>query len=110
MKYEKREIIKVLMLNSKNMIKRIQDISYGGISSANVESCIILKEVIKIGAQKIILVHNHPSGDPTPSKADIDLTRKIKRAAEIMDIQLLDHIVIGEDKYSSIFSIMKGII
>ena len=91
-------------------MKSVQDISYGGISFAGIESGIILKEAIKIGAKKIILVHNHPSGDPMPSKSDIDITKKIKNAADLMDIQLLDHIIIGEDKYCSIFSVMKGII
>lgn len=110
MKYEKREIVKVLVLNNKNIVKSVQDISYGGISFAGIESGIILKEAIKIGAKKIILVHNHPSGDPMPSKSDIDITKKIKNAADLMDIQLLDHIIIGEDKYCSIFSVMKGII
>ncbi len=110
MKYEKREIIKILMLNSKNIVKSIQDISYGGISSARIETSVVLKEAIKIGAKKIIIVHNHPSGDVTPSRADINITKRIKDAAELMDIQLLDHIIIGNNDFCSIFSIMKGII
>ena len=55
-------------------------------------------------APKIILVHNHPSGDPTPSKQDIEFTKMIYEVAETLDIQLLDHLVIGNKKYTSIFS------
>lgn len=108
LKYEKREIVKVLMLNSKNIVIKIQDISLGGISRAEIELNVILRETIKIGASKIILVHNHPSGDVLPSKADIEITRKLKSATEILDIQLLDHIIIGDGKYTSIFSIMNN--
>lgn len=62
----------------------------------------ILYEAIKIQAPKIILVHNHPSGDITPSKADYLITDKIYEAAEIMGIELLDHIIIGNNNYESI--------
>ena len=55
-------------------------------------------------ANKMIIVHNHPSGDPTPSKKDIEFTKRLLEASEIVGIKLLDHIVIGYDKYESIFS------
>ena len=105
MRYEKREKVKLLILNSKNNIIRIKDISYGGTSFAVVEPKDVLMEAVKSEAPKIILLHNHPSGDPTPSKADIEVTRRIKEAANILGIELLDHIIIGDGKYKSIINI-----
>lgn len=61
-----------------------------------------------MGAPRIILVHNHPSGDPTPSKEDLELTKRIYDAAIILGIDLLDHIVIGNNKYESIFSLRRN--
>lgn len=104
MKYEKREKVKVLVLNTKNMLLKILDVSYGGTSSAVIEPKDVLTEPIKMGAPKIILVHNHPSGDPTPSKEDIETTGRIYNAAALLGIELLDHVVIGNERYTSIFS------
>ena len=105
MKYEKREKVKTLVLNTKNILLKIFDVSYGGTNSAVIEPKDVLTEPIKMGAPKIILVHNHPSGDPTPSKEDIEFTKRIYNAAALLGIELLDHIVIGNQKYISIFSI-----
>lgn len=104
MRYEKREIIKLVLLNTKNIILKVMDISFGGTSSAMIEPKDILIEAIKIGAPKIILAHNHPSGDSEPSLADIEITNRIEKAAKIIGIELLDHIVIGDGNYVSIFS------
>jgi UPF0758 protein clos_1766 len=104
LKYEKREIVKLVLLNTKNIILKIMDISFGGTSSAFVEPKDILLEAIKVGAPKIIIAHNHPSGDPTPSFADFEITNRIEKAGQIMGIELLDHIVIGDCNYISIFS------
>lgn len=103
LKNEKREIAKLLMLNSKNILIRIVDIALGGGNFANIEPKIILREPIQIGAQKIILVHNHPSGDPTPSKEDDRMTDRIYEAADILGIQLVDHVIIGNDVFTSIY-------
>ena len=107
LKYEKREIVKVLMLNAKNNILKIQDIALGGTSFAVFEIKDVLKEAIKIGAPKIILVHNHPSGDPTPSHEDIELTQKLEEVSKMLEIELLDHVIIGDGKYKSIFSMLN---
>jgi len=104
LKYEKREIAKVIILNSQNIIMKIVDVSYGGTSYAILEPKEILTEAIKMQAPKIILVHNHPSGDPSPSKNDFRATDRIYEAADIMGIELLDHIVIGDNKFESIFA------
>ena len=109
LRYEKREIVKVVILNTKNKILKIQDVSLGGANQASLVLKDALSEAIKMSAPKIILVHNHPSGDPTPSKSDYWLTDRIYDAAELMGIQMLDHIVIGDGSYQSIFAKRKGI-
>ena len=102
MRYEKRENAKVILLNSKNIVQKIINISLGGANFACLEPKDILSEAIKIGAPKIILVHNHPSGDSTPSKSDFALTERLYESAQIIGIDLLDHIVIGDGTYESI--------
>ena len=103
LKNEKRELVKVLILNSKNIIIKILDVSYGSSNLAIVTPKDILAEVIKMEAPKIILVHNHPSGDPLPSKADMAFTDRLIEASKLLGVELLDHIVIGQDSYESIF-------
>ena len=107
MKYEKREIVKAIILNSKNVIMKIVDVCLGGTNSAILKPKDVLQEAIKIGAPKIILVHNHPSGDPTPSQNDLDFTNRVYEASNLMGIELLDHIVIGDYGFRSIFYLMQ---
>ena len=104
LRFEKREIAKIILLNNKNIVLKIQDVAIGSGNFSNLNIRYILSETVKINAPKIILVHNHPSGDPTPSGADIVVTSKLKEAAEILNIELLDHIVIGNMQYRSILS------
>ena len=101
---EKQEVLKIVILNSKNYITKIIDFAKGKIDRLNIEIKQILLEVIKQGACKIIIVHNHPSGDPTPRKEDIYFTKRLLQASDIIGIKLIDHIVIGFNKYESIFS------
>lgn len=103
LKYEKREIAKLLILNSKNTLIKIKDIALGGGNFAKIEPKIILEEPIKIGASKIILLHNHPSGDPTPSKEDYRMTDRIYECADVMGITLLDHVIIGNNTFKGVF-------
>lgn len=103
LRYEKREVMKLVVLNTKNIIQKIINISLGATNNVSVEPKEILLEAIKCQANKIILVHNHPSGDPTPSKDDYRFTDRMYECADIMGIQLLDHIVIGDGRYDSIF-------
>ena len=104
LRYEKREIIKILILNTKNNLQKIVEIGTGKISSATFDIKQIFEEIIKIGMNKFILVHNHPSGDAMPSAKDVDITKKIMEASQLLDIQFLDHIVIGDGVYQSIFT------
>ena len=103
-KMEKQEIFKIILLNSKNYITKIIDFAKGKINSINLDIKEILQEIIKQNADRMIIIHNHPSGDPTPSIADINFTKKLYKASEIVGIKLIDHIVIGRNKYESIFS------
>ena len=102
MRYERREIAKVILMNSKNVVLKILDISLGGANFAYIEPKDIFSEAIKMGAPKIILVHNHPSGDSKPSKSDFRLTDRLYEVAEIIGIELLDHVIIGDGTYESI--------
>ena len=102
LKFSKREVAKVIIINSKNYIEKIVDVSLGGANIAKLSVRDVLNEVIKTQAPKFILVHNHPSGDPTPSKTDVETTNRIYEAAELVGVELVDHIVIGERNYTSI--------
>ena len=104
LRFEKREIAKLLVLNNKNEIIKIKNVAYGGTNFVNLSIKDIMSEPIKLKAQKIIIVHNHPSGDSKPSKEDYDFTCKVMNIANELDIQLLDHIVIGNNNYTSIIS------
>ena len=102
LRFEKKEIVKVVIINNKNIILKILDVAIGSgnYSSLNIRN--ILSETIKMDAPKMILVHNHPSGDPTPSKKDLEVTETLRNAAKILNIELLDHIIIGNMSYMSI--------
>lgn len=102
LKYEKREIAKIILLNAKNIIQKIIDISFGGTNFAMLEPKDVLYEAVKAGAPKIIIVHNHPSGDAHPSKEDINVTRRLISSAEMLGLEILDHIVIAEKGCESI--------
>ena len=104
LRFEKQEILEVVILDNKNKILRIKEVAKGGGNFVTATIKSVLVEAVKVEANKIILIHNHPSGDPTPSKHDIDFTEKVKQATRILGIQLLDHIVIGKTSYVSIFS------
>ena len=102
LKYERREIIKALLIDEKNKIVKIVDIKEGNINEIKVTPTRVMQEVVKEQVRKFILVHNHPSGDVTPSKADIEFTKRIQLCAELLETKLLDHIIIGADNYKSI--------
>ena len=104
MRLEKQEHVKLIILNNKNEIIKIKKIAQGGINSVNMSMREILVEPIRMQAPKMILIHNHPSGDSTPSKVDIRITQRLFEVAQLFDIELLDHIVIGNGNFTSIMS------
>lgn len=91
----------VVLLNRANKIIEKIKISQGGIAGTIIDIKIILKYALEKLAVSIILCHNHPSGNKEPSKSDINITQKIKKASEIVDIQLLDHVIVAGDQYYS---------
>lgn len=91
----------VILLNRANKIIEEIKISQGGISGTVTDVKIILKHAVDRRASGIIMCHNHPSGNTQPSKADSNITRKLKNAAAYLDLQVLDHLIIGEDNYYS---------
>ncbi|MCS7203404.1 MAG: DNA repair protein RadC [Thermodesulfovibrio sp.] len=104
----KKEVFITLLLDTKlKLIKEVR-VSEGILNQALVHPREIFKEAVKESAYALILVHNHPSGDSTPSEQDIAITKKLKKASEILEINLLDHIIIGSGEYFSMKE--KGII
>lgn len=91
----------ILLMNRANSVIKTECISKGGISGTVVDVRIILKPAIEALASGIILCHNHPSGQLKPSEQDLALTKKIKESTRLMDVNLLDHIIIGDQKYLS---------
>lgn len=102
MRYYDREHFCALYLDRKGGLLIKEDVSVGGLSSSIVHAREVFKTAVKCSAASIILVHNHPSGDPTPSREDQDITRRLVEAGHIMGIDVLDHLIIGQDKYCSL--------
>lgn len=98
----KREVLKVLILNTKNVVTSTVEASMGTLASSIVHPRDIYRDAIKRNAASIILIHNHPSGDPTPSGDDINATRRVREAGKIIGIELLDHLIIGEGQFVSL--------
>ena len=95
------QVNKVIYLNSQNQIIEIADLAEGTVSGSFISPRQVVEGAIKQNAASLIFVHNHPSGNPEPSKSDRDLTRDLVYAGTIMHIRVLDHIVIGENRYFS---------
>ena len=100
--FMQQEVFMVITLNGKNNILSKKEIFKGSLNSSLVHPREVFKEALKNSAASIIVCHNHPSGDPTPSKEDINVTKRIKECGNIMGIELLDHIIIGDNKYISL--------
>ena len=91
----------ILYLNNANRVIRKAQVSKGGITGTLVDVRLVLKEALEIGAVAIILAHNHPSGALKPSEADKAITAKLKKAAQILDIKVLDHLIVAERAFFS---------
>lgn len=101
LKDHRHEVFAVLFLNRANKINHFQVISEGGITGTVADPRIILKRALEEDAVSLILCHNHPSGSLKPSRADEELTQKIKEAAKYFDIKVLDHLIVSDDGYFS---------
>lgn len=100
-RFEQKEHFAVLLLNTKHHIIGMREISVGSLSASVVHPREVFRAAIDFAAAAIILLHNHPSGDPTPSREDISVTQRLVKAGKIMDIPVLDHVVLGRERYAS---------
>lgn len=98
------EYVYLVGLNTKGFILGVFEVAHGNASSCVMNGCGIFQRLLLVGATGFVVVHNHPSGDPTPSGADLEATERLKKQAELMEIAMLDHIIIGGDAFSSIFA------
>lgn len=96
------EELRVLLLNTRNQVIRKTMVYRGSVNSSQARVAEVFKDAIRNNAKAIIVVHNHPSGDPTPSPEDIAITRAFVQAGELLDIQVLDHLIIGQGRYVSL--------
>lgn len=85
-----------LALNTKNQLLKVIEVSVGSLNASIVHPRELFKDAVRASAASIVVVHNHPSGDPTPSGADIQLTRRLVRAGDVLGIEVLDHVVVGD--------------
>jgi DNA repair protein RadC len=98
---EAQESIYVVFLNNKNKITGYSHVSKGGMVATHISPMDILRPAIMHQCISMILIHNHPSGDPTPSPDDLTTTQKIKKASQIVGLTLLDHIIVSQETYYS---------
>jgi DNA repair protein RadC len=99
---KKKEYFLALLLDTRNQLIRVAEISIGSLDSSIVHPREVFKEAISASAASVLFVHNHPSGDPEASEDDIRLTKRLAEAGEIMGIDVLDHIIIGDKRYLSL--------
>ncbi len=103
MRDKKKEIFMAILLDAKNkVIKEVEKISEGSLTASIVHPRELFNPAIKESAAAMILIHNHPSGDPTPSREDIELTKRLRDAGELLGIKVLDHIIIGDGSHVSL--------
>lgn len=98
---ESKEWMLVLLLDGKNRLSAVDICSIGSLNQSIVHPREIFKSALLASAAAIILVHNHPSGDTSPSREDLEISKRLKEASDILGIKLLDHIVIGEEEFTS---------
>ena len=96
------EEFRVILLNTKNRVLRVLTVSVGSVNASLVHPREVLKPAITASAAGIILAHNHPTGDPAPSREDIDLTTRFAKCCELVGIDLIDHVVIGDGRFASL--------
>lgn len=101
MRHLNQEQVLLLLLDNKTRLLKELYLTKGTINSSLLSARDIFIEALKAEAVQILLIHNHPSGDPTPSRMDLEITQKISECGKLMDIPLIDHIIIGDNKYRS---------
>ncbi len=96
------EVFAGIYLNSKNRVLRLVEISTGGLEASVVKPREVFRIALEESASRVIVAHNHPSGDPEPSSEDIAITVALKRAGELLGVELLDHLIVGDGRYVSL--------
>jgi len=99
---EAEEVVTMLTLDTKNQVTGIFEVSRGTINSSLVHPREVFKRALLHNATSIILLHNHPSGDPKPSTEDVNMTKRIVEAGSILGVNVLDHVIIGHDRHASL--------
>lgn len=99
---KQQEVLYSLYLNTKNQVIHEKTIFVGSLNASIVHPREVFREAIKVSAASVIVAHNHPSGDPTPSREDIEVTKRLVRAGEVIGIDCLDHLIIGDGKFLSL--------
>ncbi|MDD4657542.1 MAG: DNA repair protein RadC [Eubacteriales bacterium] len=102
LRYLQHEQFRILLLNTKNVIIACEEVSRGSLNSSIVHPREVFARAIRRSAAAVILVHNHPSGDPTPSQEDINITRRLVEVGRLVGIEVLDHLVIGDGVFASL--------
>ncbi|MCI2062362.1 MAG: DNA repair protein RadC [Eubacteriaceae bacterium] len=101
MRYYKKEFFNVLLLNAKNEMISSENVAVGDLSSSIVHPREAFNSAVRKSAASVVFVHNHPSGNPAPSREDINITKRLEEAGKILGIRVLDHIIIGDGTYVS---------
>jgi DNA repair protein RadC len=101
LEHRQQEVFAVVFLNRANKVMHIEIVSEGGMTGTVADPRVILKKALEQNATALVLCHNHPSGNTRPSRADEAITQKIKQAASLLDITIMDHIIVGKDGYFS---------
>jgi DNA repair protein RadC len=105
MRHLEQEELRTLLLNTKNVVTSVQTVYVGNLAGSSVRVGEVFREAVRRQAAAIVVVHNHPSGDPTPSADDLRITAELSQAGRLLDIELLDHVVIGADGWVSLRSL-----
>lgn len=92
------EYVYLLCLNSRGKITAVHEVAHGTLSDCPISTRSIFTRALLSGSASVIVAHNHPSGDPSPSQSDIDATEKLKKAGMLLDIPVIDHLIIASDK------------
>jgi len=98
----KREVFKIMLLDSRNKIIKEMTISEGSLNASIVHPREVIREIIRESTSAVIFVHNHPSGEPKPTREDIEITERLVKACDLVGVRVLDHIIIGDDDYTSL--------
>ncbi len=102
MSHLEQEHFRVVFLDTRNQVLGTETIYIGSLNSSHIRVAEVFRDAIKRNCAAIIVAHNHPSGDPSPSPEDVSVTRELASAGELLDIELLDHLIIGQQRFVSL--------